>query len=121
MTAYYDIISVVSPLLTAAAGWWVGRRRRQNDFLCQLQSSIDLLSSKNKELMKELVATRDEVMALRKSNDELLQNQEALKRNLEEFKEENRRLRIDVERWGRIWAESSLNRVQRKEVYHGGV
>lgn len=39
----------IIPLFTAAVGWLVGSRKRKNDFLKDLQASIDLLSSENRK------------------------------------------------------------------------
>lgn len=42
----------IIPLFTAAIGWLVGSRKRKNDFLKDLQASIDLLSSENRKLLR---------------------------------------------------------------------
>ena len=38
---------VLLPTVTGTIGWLAGRRKQKNDFLAEMQSSIDLLSEKN--------------------------------------------------------------------------
>ncbi len=61
----------IVPAITAAIGWLVGTRKRNNDFLQDLQSSIDLLSSENKKLLEDITAVNTEIVAVRKENEEL--------------------------------------------------
>ncbi len=61
----------IIPAITAAVGWLVGTRKRNNDFLQDLQSSIDLLSSENKKLLEDITAVNTEIVAVRKENEEL--------------------------------------------------
>ncbi len=61
----------IVPAITAAVGWLVGTRKRNNDFLQDLQSSIDLLSSENKKLLEDITAVNTEIVAVRKENEEL--------------------------------------------------
>lgn len=96
----YDMTTLVSPLLTALGGWWIGRRKRKNDFLSDLQGSIDLLSRKNKELMDQLIEARQELIALRESNLILKRSQQQLQSNLLQLGRENDRLLRKIEEWG---------------------
>ena len=52
--------------------WFVGRRQRDVDMLSQLQSSINLLSKENKEILAENVQLRKENAGLRVSQEELI-------------------------------------------------
>lgn len=61
----------IIPLFTAAVGWFVGSRKRKNDFLKYLQVSINLLSAKNKRLLEEITNANAEIVAVRKENEEL--------------------------------------------------
>jgi chromosome segregation ATPase len=63
-------------LLTSVAGWIVGRRKRNNLFLEDLQRSIDALAAKNAEQMNEILKLREEVVNLRTEN--LSQSKEIL-------------------------------------------
>ena len=70
-------------------GWLAGRQKRENDFLSDLQASIDLLAQKNSELLKELIAVRSQ-------NADLIANQETMKRQIETLTLENSELKQEV-------------------------
>ena len=61
---------ILTPLASAAT-WIVSRRKQRNDFLRDMQASIDLLASENKKLMAEIVALRKENMQLKAEVEEL--------------------------------------------------
>ena len=46
--------------LGATVSWTVGRRKRKNDFLAEMQRSIDLLSEKYNQVLQENVSLRQE-------------------------------------------------------------
>lgn len=79
------------PILSAVAGWLSGRKKTKNDFLKDLQSSIDLLSEKNTALMKE-------VIGLRQENAQLLAKQTKLEIRINVLTEQNHSLKVEVER-----------------------
>ena len=54
----------IIPLLTAAIGWIVGSRKRKNDFLKDLQASINLLSAENKRLLEEITNANAVIVAV---------------------------------------------------------
>lgn len=85
-----DFLPYVVSLATGIAGWWVGRKKQKNDFLSDLQSSIDLLSEKNKTLL-------DEVVKLRGENATLHVNQEIMLSEMSTLRDENSELRKDIE------------------------
>lgn len=85
------VIGYIFSALTAVAGWLVGKRKQNNDFLQNLQSSINLLAEENAKLLKELVA-------IRLQNAELIANQEGMKRKIDALQRENEELRREVER-----------------------
>ena len=58
MDNYISIISLLITPITGVASYLMGRRKRDNDFLQQLQFSIDLLSKENKELLVEIVEVK---------------------------------------------------------------
>lgn len=76
------IIGTVLGLIGTPIAWLAGRRKANNDFLRDLQDSIDLLSEKNKSLLEEVVQ-------LRLENSQLQINQQALMRQLEALREES--------------------------------
>lgn len=63
MSTYEWITTFLGPVC-GLAGWIAGRRLRRNETIRALQTTIDLLVQKNKELY-------DELMELRKENDAL--------------------------------------------------
>ena len=81
------------PIITGLAGWFTGTKKRNNDFLTELQSSVDLLAKKNAEILLELVGIRSEnanlkveVASLRAENAELKTEIEQMSAKLEGVK-----------------------------------
>ena len=87
------ITDCLVPIVTAAAGWLAGKRKRRNDFLKNMQDSIDLLSVENKRLLKDLTAVNNEVVALRKENGELKYSVDQLCKENVQLKDEVRNLK----------------------------
>ena len=86
----------IIPLFTAAVGWIVGSRKRKNDFLKDLQASIDLLSSENRKLLADITAVNSEIVAVRKENEELKASVDRLCTKNSQLKDEVRQLREQV-------------------------
>ena len=86
----------ILPLFTAAIGWIVGSRKRKNDFLKDLQASIDLLSSENRKLLADTTAVNSEIVAVRKENEELKASVDRLCAENSQLKNEVRQLREQV-------------------------
>lgn len=85
----------IIPLFSAAVGWLVGSRKRKNDFLKDLQASINLLSAENKRLLEEINAN-SEIVAVRKENEELKASVDRLCTENSQLKDEVRQLREQV-------------------------
>ena len=85
-----EILSTILPYIvsiaTFVAGLFTGRRKRNNDFLADLQKSIDLLSAKNKELVDEVVTLRGEIVKLKSENAALRNEVEELNDKLSNIK-----------------------------------
>ena len=64
MTTYEWITTFLAPV-TGLIGWFAGTRMRRNQALQHLQTTIDLLSEKNRELYDEVVKLRDENILLK--------------------------------------------------------
>ena len=79
------LIELAMGTVSALAGWIVGKRKRNNSFLGELQGSIDMLAAKNGEQLNEILKLRDEVIKLRAEN--LSQSKE-----IEHVRSENRLL-----------------------------
>ena len=84
------ITDCLVPMITAAAGWLAGKRKRRNDFLKNMQESIDILSLENKRLIEDLTIVNREVVALRKENGEL-------KTSIDQLCKENAQLKTEVQ------------------------
>ncbi len=76
------ILTYLAPALTAIVGWLAGNQKRKNDFLNDLQASIDLLADKNKSLLAEVVKLRSE-------NATLIANQDAMQYRIDELTKQN--------------------------------
>lgn len=61
----YNWISLLLTPICAFIGWLAGTRMRRNDTIKALQTTIDLLVDKNKELYDEILKLRQEKDALR--------------------------------------------------------
>ncbi len=55
---WLSIISISIAPLTAAVGWLAGKRKRNNEFLHEMQESINMLAAKNNDLMEELIKVK---------------------------------------------------------------
>ena len=88
----------IIPLVSAAAGWLAGSRKRRNDFLQDLQASIDLLSSENRRLLTDITAVNAEIVAVRKENEELKASVDRLCSENSQLQEEVRQLREQIKR-----------------------
>lgn len=84
------ITDCLVPMITAAAGWLAGKRKRRNDALKSMQDSIDILSMENKRLIEDLTAVNREVVALRRENGEL-------KTSVDQLCKENAQLKTEVQ------------------------
>ena len=87
------LISYAAPAVTAAAGWLAGKRKRRNDFLKNMQDSIDILSMENKRLLEDLTNVNREVVALRRENGELKYSVDQLCKENVQLKDEVRSLK----------------------------
>lgn len=88
----------IIPLFTATVGWLVGSRKRKNDFLKDLQASIDLLSSENRKLLVDITVVNSEIVAVRKENEELKASVDRLCTENSQLKDEIRQLREQLKR-----------------------
>lgn len=90
MTAIAGFLTVLLSCITALGGWLFGKRKRKNDFISQLQSSIDLLSEKYTETLKELILVKDQ-------NTKLLIGQNEMAVEIKTLRKENAGLKKEVE------------------------
>lgn len=92
---YRWLIDVAVGGISSLAGWLAGRKQKNNDFLKELQGSINALAAKNAEQMDEIIKLRGQIVLLRTENLELSKGQERLIRENAELKEEVSKLRED--------------------------
>lgn len=88
--------TTILPIVTAGVGWLFGWRKRKNDFLQDLQASINLLSAENKRLLEEITNANAEIVAVRKENEELKASVDRLCTENSQLKDEVRQLREQV-------------------------
>lgn len=93
MTVINLVELIAVPIVTAVIGYFTGHKKRKNDFLSELQGSIDMLSSKNRELVDEVIKLRSQVVTLREENLELTKSQERLLKENADLREEVAHLR----------------------------
>lgn len=95
MDAYVDWGSIIGYCLTPVAGvasYFAGKKQRKNDFLNQLQSSVDMLTKKNAELLDELIKVREQNADLMNGQKTLSLENKALKEGFKKLTEENKSL-----------------------------
>lgn len=73
--------------------WFVNSKRRKNDFIADLQKSIDLLSGKYNNTLQELIEVKSQ-------NVKLITNQEEMKAEMCALRNENAELREMLESLG---------------------
>ncbi len=83
-----DLVTFALPsgFLGAVVSWAVGRKRRNNDFLSEMQRSIDLLSEKYNAVLQENMTLRKEKVDWQVMQRELLTKVDRLTREVEELR-----------------------------------
>lgn len=75
---------IIAPISSVIA-WLAGRKKSKNDFLQEMQASIDLLVEKNKELVAEVTALRLENSGLRYDVQRLATENSKMSKEIEEL------------------------------------
>lgn len=86
----YQILTVVLPMISSAVTWLLTKRKRNNNFISELQGSIDLLSEKYTEALDQLTIIRAENLELRTLQREMTNE-------IEDLKLKNNQLRKNIE------------------------
>lgn len=73
-----DVLMFVGLCISNIGTWFISRRKQNNDFLAELQKSIDLLTEKYTKALDENVTLKEDNANLRSDNAQLL----AIKREL---------------------------------------
>jgi peptidoglycan hydrolase CwlO-like protein len=71
MENFISILGYIITPISAVIAWFAGRKKANNDFLQNMQSSIDLLTAENTKLVKQVIELNNEVVELRKENAKL--------------------------------------------------
>lgn len=98
--ATIDWIGIASVLLTPITGFFsfkAGKRTRNNDFLQQLQNSIDLLAKRNSELLQELITVKGQNADMQVAMKTLSNENKLLSEGFSRLTEENQTLSKQVE------------------------
>lgn len=85
MTTYEWITTFLVPI-TGIVSWIAGSRLRRNDTLKAMQTTVDLLVQKNRELYEELLRLRQENDMLRDQGIKRDNEIETLKNEIERLK-----------------------------------
>jgi regulator of replication initiation timing len=65
MELFITILGYIITPISAVISYYAGKKKADNDFLQNMQASIDLLAAENKKLMAEVVELRKENAKLR--------------------------------------------------------
>lgn len=97
---------IIIPAVVWFVGFIIGRRKKDNDFLAELQNSIDLLSTKNKELLAETIKNNESIVQLTLEKGELMAEITAVRKEnsllnamMEQISKENGELKKEMECW----------------------
>lgn len=85
MNDWTNFIGYIIAPITSVIAWLAGRRKSKNDFLHEMQASIDLLVEKNKILVEEVTALRLENSALRYDVQRLAGENKKMSKEIEEL------------------------------------
>ena len=90
MELWVSLLGYVLLPVSGVASYFAGRRKKKNDVLQAMQTSINMLVVKNGELVTEVVE-------LRSVNATLIKKQDSLESHIEKLTKENGSLRKIVE------------------------
>lgn len=76
------IITTLVTVATNICTYFVTRRKKQNDFISDLQKSIDLLSDRYTKTLNELVTVRETNLQLTTKVNELIMENKKLKNEI---------------------------------------
>jgi uncharacterized coiled-coil DUF342 family protein len=82
---WISLIGVITTPLAAAIGWFAGSRKRNNDFLQDMQESIDKLVAENNRLLCEVVEVKMQNADLKVAIKNLTLENEQLRKEVEEL------------------------------------
>ncbi len=89
-STFLEILTFALPtgFLSSIVTWIVSRRKRNNDFLSEMQKSIDLLSEQYNKVLRENVSLQAEKAEWQVTKQELMLQMSELKREVESLRRE---------------------------------
>lgn len=92
-----EILSILLPaivsVITGVAGWFVGRRKRDNDLLQEQSGTVRLLLESNQKIMQEYTNSQEEKMKLREDIGRMREEIKGNETEIANLRRENERLR----------------------------
>lgn len=86
---WIELLNVLIAPATGVIGWIIGKRKRNNDFLHEMQKSINTLVIENTRLL-------DEIVTVKRQNAEVLIQNEILERKMGAMEIQNEKLQKSV-------------------------
>lgn len=115
---WFEVFSIIfgsGGIVYGVASWFVSKRKRNNDFISELQESINKLSRSYTETLNTLVDVQRQNSKLLINQDKLesqnvvlMANQEELIKEIEKLRRENKRLSTKL---------AELNKTLKHEKY----
>jgi len=88
------LITIILPVITAFVGWFTGSRKRRNDAINELQTTIDNLIKRNNDYLNQLIEIRGQYAAIKSKMEEIQSENEQLKKIIEALKEQLTNVKI---------------------------
>jgi len=91
------IVTIANLVLLPASNvitWFFTRKKRKNDFLKELQTSVDILSVANTNYMNQIIELRNEILQNDQNSNKLLLK---LQEENNALKEQLRKLNVEVQ------------------------
>jgi cell shape-determining protein MreC len=82
---WISLIGIITTPLAAAGGWLAGSRKRNNDFLQEMQDSINKLVAENNRLLHEIVEVKAQNADLKIAVKNLTLENEQLRKEVSEL------------------------------------
>ncbi|OJV19869.1 MAG: hypothetical protein BGO30_07270 [Bacteroidetes bacterium 41-46] len=103
---WVNLGSIIMVPISSVISYLAGKRIRNNDFLQQLQASIDMLAKKNATLLEELVTVKEQYadvkLELKKVSKENLQLKEGMLKLTEENKSFSKQVEVLTEQLANV-------------------
>ena len=88
MESWITLLGFLLAPVSGVVSYLAGLRKSKNDFLHEMQKSINLLTSENTKLVERVVELNTQMIALRKENELLKSKIEKMSQKLEYLKKD---------------------------------